>query len=128
MSRAASSRWERIRSQRLQNPTDRERYERTRRSLAAAQQVIELLDERRREAGLSKAELARRVGANPAAMRRLLTSGSGNPTLKTLFDVMDVLGIEMDLRTCVPEPTGVEHGSRKQNNGSLPARHAPHVG
>ena len=113
------SRYEQIRARRMQSPEFRDRYARTRRSIDTMQEVIRLIDEQRQQAGLSKAELARRVGANPAAMRRLLTSGSGNPTLKTLLDVLDVLGIELRFQVKVPS-SGAE-----QQDGSWTPPAAP---
>ncbi len=48
-------------------------------------------------AGMSKTELARRVGVNPSAMRRLLTAETANPTLKTMLGLFDALGLEVSL-------------------------------
>lgn len=97
MTQYRPGRFDEIRERLLQDPQLRERSERSRRSFARVQALVELMDQRRQMLGLSKAELARRAGMNPAALRRLLTSGAGNPTLKTLFDLLDVLGIEVRL-------------------------------
>jgi transcriptional regulator with XRE-family HTH domain len=83
----------------MQSPEFRERYRRTRASIAMIQEILEVIDARRQEAGLSKAELARRLGANPAAIRRLLTSGASNPSLKTVLEIVDALGLELRLQT-----------------------------
>ena len=95
MSQTTPSRFEQIRERRMQSPEFRDRYHRTRRSIATVQEVIELIDAQRREAGLSKAALARRAGINPAALRRLLTSRSSNPTLQTVVEVLNALGMRM---------------------------------
>ncbi len=92
------SRWAEIRSRTLSDPAMRQRYERTRRSVAAVRQVLQTIDAARERVGMTKAELAERAGTNPAAMRRLLTSGSSNPTLRTLIEVSDALGLEMVVR------------------------------
>src|SRR6266540_3508119 len=84
-------RWEQIRARKLADPAAREQYERTRRAVILTRQILQLVDSERERAGLTKAELAQRAGTNPAAIRRLLTSGSSNPTLRTLLVVFDAL-------------------------------------
>jgi DNA-binding phage protein len=65
--------------------------------IAAVDAVINGLDDARISAGLSKAELARAIGADPATVRRLFSSGGANPTLGTLAEVAAAVG----LRVCV---------------------------
>jgi transcriptional regulator with XRE-family HTH domain len=57
--------------------------------------VVNALDEAREAAGLSKAELARAIGAEPAVVRRLFSSGHVNPTLGTLAEVAAALGLRI---------------------------------
>jgi DNA-binding phage protein len=90
-------RWEQIRAQRLATPDARERYEQTRQAVLQTRQLLQLIDAEREKVGMTKAELAARVGTNPAALRRLLTSESGNPTLRTLISIADVLGLEVSI-------------------------------
>jgi DNA-binding phage protein len=59
--------------------------------------LVRALDEARMLEGVSKAELARRIGARPEAMRRLLTSQSANPTLTTVVNVAASLGFHLEL-------------------------------
>jgi DNA-binding phage protein len=89
------SRFDQIRERRLQSPEFRARYRRTKGSIARVQKLLQMIEARRQETGLMKVEVAERAGINPAALRRLLTSGTSNPTLKTVLDVMDALGLEM---------------------------------
>ncbi len=56
--------------------------------------ILDLLEERRAEIKMSKAELARRVGANPASVRRLLTAEGQNPQLSSLVEIALALGME----------------------------------
>jgi DNA-binding phage protein len=116
------SRFEQIRDRRMQNPEFRERYERSRRSIAAIQQILQTIEATREEAGLSKAALARRAGTNPAATRRLLTCSSGNPTLATVLDIAGALGLELRIvprRRALRRPaTGLRH---KDTGGSTPS-------
>ena len=47
--------------------------------------------------GLSKAALARAIGANSAAVRRLLSANAVNPTLGTLAELAGALGMKVTL-------------------------------
>lgn len=60
---------------------------------------------------LSKAALARTIGADPITIRRLLSSESVNPTLSTITEVAAALGMKVTLtpmskdeRTRITEP------------------------
>ncbi|HEX9031029.1 MAG TPA: helix-turn-helix transcriptional regulator [Streptosporangiaceae bacterium] len=65
--------------------------------IAAVDAVIGELDHARVTAGLSKAALARAVGAEPAAIRRLFSAAGANPTLGTLAGVAAALGLRVTL-------------------------------
>jgi DNA-binding phage protein len=64
-------------------------------SIAEVLQVIELV--RARE-NIPKAELARRMERKPEAISRLLRGEGANPTLETLIDLVDAIGLELDIR------------------------------
>lgn len=78
-------------------------YERAYQDAAAMVRAIDELvwsiDAQREALGLSKAELARRAGLPPEAVRRLFTMRSPNPTATTLVALTSAL--ELDL---VAEP------------------------
>jgi DNA-binding phage protein len=78
----------------LQDPEFRAEYERERREIAVIDAIVNALDDLRAEHGLSKAELAREIGKNPASIRRLLTA-PGNPELRTIVAVADALDAEI---------------------------------
>jgi len=65
--------------------------------VATVDRIVNQLDEARVAAGLSKAALARAIGSNPDAIRRLLTAGHVNPTLGTLAEIAAVLGLRITL-------------------------------
>ena len=65
--------------------------------IATIDSVINALDEAREAAGLSKAELARAIQAEPATIRRLFSSDQANPTLGTLAEVGATLGFRVTL-------------------------------
>jgi DNA-binding phage protein len=85
-------------SRRLEeDPEFREEYERASREVAAIDNIVHMLDDLRDAWGLSKAELAREIGKNPASIRRLLTS-RGNPELRTIVAMATALDAE---RSCL---------------------------
>lgn len=65
--------------------------------IATIDRLVNELDEAREAAGLTKAELARAIGAEPASIRRLFASGHSNPTLGTLAEVASALGMQITL-------------------------------
>ena len=102
----SSSRWEQFRERLLQDSEAREQYERTFRTTVEIRHLLQAIEAERERAGLTKAELARRAGTNPAALRRLLTAETSNPTLRTLLAVFDALGLELALRPKQPASKG----------------------
>lgn len=81
----------------LQDPAFRATFEREMREIARVQELLTHLDAAREEAGLSKADLARLTGTHPAAVRKLLTSGDGNPSLRSFIGMLDATGLELQL-------------------------------
>lgn len=65
--------------------------------IATIDDVVNALDDARDAAGLSKAQLARAIQAEPAVVRRLFASGHVNPTLGTLAEVAAALGMRITL-------------------------------
>jgi DNA-binding phage protein len=65
--------------------------------VATIDQLVNDLDEARNSLGLSKAELARAISAEPAVIRRLLSPGHRNPTIGTLAEVAAALGLKVAL-------------------------------
>lgn len=111
MAGSSSGKWEQIRARKLADPASRERYERTRRSVGLTRELLHAIDARREEVGLTKAALAQRVGVPPSAVRRMLTSRASNPTLTTVAELLEVLGLELIVR---PKKTGRRSGERER--------------
>ncbi len=65
--------------------------------IATVDAVISGLDDAREAAGMTKAALARAIGSNPDAIRRLLTNGSANPTFNTIVEAAAALGMRVTL-------------------------------
>lgn len=80
----------------LADPEFRVEFERERREIEAVDAIVGALDGLRDERGLSKAELARQIGKNPASVRRTLTV-PGNPELRTIIAMADALGAEIKI-------------------------------
>jgi len=77
-------------------PARRSRLQgRLRESIAEVLRVIEEVREREK---IPKAEIARRMDRKPEAISRLLRGEGSNPTLDTLIDLVDAVGLELDIR------------------------------
>lgn len=72
--------------------------------IATIDAIINQLDQAREARGLSKAELARSVGSDPASVRRLFSSTSANPTLGTVAEVAAALGLRVRLEPATANP------------------------
>lgn len=81
-------------AEQLEDPEFRAEYERERREIGVIDDIVNALDHLRAESGRSKAELAREIGKHPASVRRLLTA-PGNPELRTIVAIADVLDAEI---------------------------------
>ena len=65
--------------------------------IATIDAIINELEEARLASGLSKADLARAIQADPATIRRLFSAEHVNPTLGTLAEVGAALGYRVTL-------------------------------
>ena len=92
---AARTGAERYFARRLKDPEYRQAYEDARRRIEQIDSVIRDFDARREELHLTKAELARRAGVKPEAIRRLFSAEQPNPTLTTLVALAGVLDLEI---------------------------------
>lgn len=86
---------ERYLARRLEDPEYRRAYEEARERIEQIDSVIRALDARREELHLTKAELARRAGVKPEAIRRLFSAETPNPTLSTLVALAGALDLEI---------------------------------
>ena len=79
-----------------------------RRRIDDVDRIVRSIEARRIALGLSKAELARRVGVRPEAVRRLLSRHHANPTLATVVSLASALGLDI---VVVPQ-----HGQHPQTS------------
>ncbi len=87
----------------LRDPEFLREYVRESVRIATIDELVNKLDEAREAAGLSKAGLARAIGADPAVVRRLFSAGHVNPTLGTLAEVAVALGMRVTLQPLSPQ-------------------------
>ncbi len=70
-------------------------YREARAEIDAVDGLMRQLDEARKRARLSKADLARRVSAPQESVRRLLTAKRTNPTLQTVVRLARAVGLRV---------------------------------
>lgn len=85
--------------------------------IQAIDEIINTLDAARELADVSKANIARAIDANPAAVRRLFTN-TGNPTLGTISDVAAVLGFKLSLVPLVESDIKPAKSRKKSSKNS----------
>lgn len=110
---------ERYLAERLEDPEYRSAYESARERIGQIDSVIRAFDARRSELNLTKAELARRAGVKPEAIRRLFSSEKPNPTLATLVALASALDLEIR-----PEPRSARAKRAQSGVSRTPARSA----
>ena len=79
----------------LQDPEFRRAFVLETMRIAATDDIVNAFDEARERAGITKADLARAIGIEPASIRRLFSTGSPNPTIGTLTDIATALGLRI---------------------------------
>jgi DNA-binding phage protein len=80
----------------LADPEFRAQFERERREIEAIDTLVGALDGLRETRGMSKAELARQIGKNPASVRRTLTA-PGNPEMRTIVAMAEALNADVQI-------------------------------
>ncbi len=82
----------------LADPAFRAGFERKRAKIKSIAEVLRVIEEVRERENIPKAEIARRMDRKPEAISRLLRGEGSNPTLDTLIDLVDAVGLELDIR------------------------------
>ncbi len=98
---------------RMKDPAFASAYTAARAVVDSADALIRALDEARLLVGVSKADLARQLGARPEIVRRLFTAKDSNPTVTTVLKLVDALGFHLEL---------VPNGPRRSDVGRHPDR------
>ena len=114
--------WSELRAKTYPDAAARERHARKVKGIVAVRRMLQLIDAERERAGLSKADLARKIGVSPATVRRLFTSPTSNPTLKTIVDLFLALDLDFQVQHCdTMSPNGE---SRDAGRSDAPASSA----
>ena len=92
------SQYEKDLEQKLKNPEYRAEFERGLAVIRSIDKIINDLDDARKSAKMSKADLARLIDANPSSIRRIFSSGLSNPTLSTIAELASALDFELVLQ------------------------------
>jgi DNA-binding phage protein len=95
--KTAKTGFERYFSERMKDREFAADYQEARQGIDSVDAFMRSLEQVRATAGVSKAELAKLTGTQPAAMRRLLTTDSPNPTLGTVMSILKSLGYGLAL-------------------------------
>lgn len=82
----------------MQDPEFAESYRLHRPRIDAIDTLMRGLDDERERRKMTKADLARRIEAEPAAVRRLFTESQPNPQIGRLVDIAHELGFEITLQ------------------------------
>lgn len=96
---ATTGRWTQLRERVLDSPESKERYARKKQAVVQTREILMQIDAARERLGLSKAELARRIGSDPSGVRRLFSSKTSNPTLRIILDIVAVLNLDLQLKS-----------------------------
>jgi transcriptional regulator with XRE-family HTH domain len=102
----------------LNDPQTHAHYERERRLIEQIDAVIHALDQLRVDAGISKAELARRIGRNPSSIRRLFTAQAVRPELPLIVSIADELGARVEITARAPGHASADLGTRPRGDWS----------
>ena len=92
------TRAERYIAQQKQVPAFRRAHTNATRRIHQVDDLVRALDDAREEQGMTKAELARRAGMAPEAVRRMFSASGVNPAATTLVALADALGLEVVAR------------------------------
>lgn len=109
-SRTAAERYLR---RRLEDAEYADAYRTARDNIDRVDALVRSIEGRRQELGLTKAELARRAGLKPEAVRRLLSATQPNPTLATLLSIAKALDSSLALM-----PSRAMRGAQRKSSAT----------
>jgi DNA-binding phage protein len=92
---AEASGFDRYFGERMKDGAFAAAYTEARAGIDSVDAFMRSLEALRARADVSKAELARRTGTRPEAIRRLLTTKDANPTLETILSLANALGYKL---------------------------------
>jgi len=108
----ATTSFDRRFDRRMQDPDFAESYRLHRARIDAIDTLMRAIDDERERQHLTKTELAERIDAQPAAIRRLFSQRTPNPRIGRLVDMAHELGLEVVVR---------RRSRRRRDNEPAPA-------
>lgn len=81
----------------MKDPVFAKEYRQFGQVISIHQKLMRSFDEERERLGLSKAALARKMGIEPSAVRRLFSQAMQNPTLTRVIELADAMDLELVL-------------------------------
>jgi DNA-binding phage protein len=90
-------------SGKLSDPSFKAGFERKLAKVKSIAEVMHVIESVREQKNITKAEVARRMDRKPEAVSRLLRGEGANPTLDTLVELADAIGLELDVHI-KPQP------------------------
>jgi DNA-binding phage protein len=85
-------------NEKLSDATFKAGFERKLAKVKSIAEVLHAIESVREQESIPKAEVARRMDRKPEAVSRLLRGQGANPTLDTLVELADAIGLELDIR------------------------------
>ncbi len=85
-------------TEKLTDPTFKAGFERRLAKVKSIAEVLHVIESVREQKSITKVEVARRMDRKPEAISRLLRGEGANPTLDTLVELADAIGLELDIR------------------------------
>lgn len=82
----------------MEDPEFEAGYKQHRARIDAIDELMRALDDAREQQGITKATLARRIQAEPAAIRRIFSQAAPNPQIARVVDMAHELGLEIVIR------------------------------
>ncbi len=89
--------WDRLREDTLADPAAAREYASEMARIKAVDDIVNTLADAIDAAGVSRAEVARAIGADSSVLRRLLSASHRNPTVATVGEIAASLGLRLTL-------------------------------
>jgi len=115
MPRKRKTGFDRYFDERMRDPDFAAEYRDARSAIDSTDALIRALESARAGEGASKADIARRMGTKPEAIRRLFTRAKANPTMNTVIRLAAALGYGLEL---VKRPATPARARQRRERGS----------
>lgn len=106
----------------MQDPEFEAAYKQHRSRIDAIDGLMRALDEAREQQGMTKATLARRIQAEPAAVRRIFSQATPNPQIARVVDMAHELGLEIVIQPMRRNASAASRSTSRRRPNSLAQR------